>query len=264
MHLFVDLVGQAVHVGFLRHGHAEFGVEHGHVGHAGEELFGHFDAHEVGGVVQGAQGEAVTDDLLHVFVHLHGLGDGFAAVQHAVADGVDLALVLDDALFRVGQQGDDQFHGFHVGGEGAFAHDLFFVVAVRSDLVGQLAHALADAFGQTGSQDGLGVHFQQLIFAGGRASVDNQYFHEDPRQGGMEGRSLGSVPDMVVADRMPGEAGACPYYFCFSAAAWMAVMATVFTISGTVQPRDRSLTGLLRPCRTGPMATASAARCTAL
>ena len=214
--------------------------------------------------MQGAQGEAVTDDLLHVFVHLHGLGDGFAAVQHAVADGVDLALVLDDALFRVGQQGDDQFHGFHVGGEGAFAHDLFFVVAVRSDLVGQLAHALADAFGQTGSQDGLGVHFQQLIFAGGRASVDNQYFHEDPRQGGMEGRSLGSVPDMVVTDRMPGEAGACPYYFCFSAAAWMAVMATVFTISGTVQPRDRSLTGLLRPCRTGPMATASAARCTAL
>ena len=205
VHLFVDLVGQAVHVGFLRHGHAEFGVEHGHVGHAGEELFGHFDAHEVGGVVQGAQGEAVTDDLLHVFVHLHGLGDGFAAVQHAVADGVDLALVLDDALFSVGQQGDDQFHGFHVGGEGAFAHDLFFVVGVGGDLVGQLAHALADAFGQTGSQDGLGVHFQQLIFAGGRASVDNQYFHEDPRQGGMEGRSLGSVPDMVVADRMPGE-----------------------------------------------------------
>ena len=46
--------------------------------------------------------------------------------------------------------------------------------------------------------------------------------------------------------------------------AWMAVMATVLTMSVTVQPRLRSLTGLFRPCRTGPMATAPALRCTAL
>ena len=43
--------------------------------------------------------------------------------------------------------------------------------------------------------------------------------------------------------------------------AWMAVIATVLTISATVQPRLRSLTGLLRPCSTGPMATALAERC---
>ena len=46
--------------------------------------------------------------------------------------------------------------------------------------------------------------------------------------------------------------------------AWMAVMATVLTMSGTVQPRDRSLTGRRRPWSTGPIATASAERCTAL
>jgi hypothetical protein len=46
--------------------------------------------------------------------------------------------------------------------------------------------------------------------------------------------------------------------------AWMAVMATVFTMSGTVAPRDRSFTGLFRPCRIGPTASASAVRCTAL
>ena len=47
-------------------------------------------------------------------------------------------------------------------------------------------------------------------------------------------------------------------------AAWMAVIATVLTMSLTVAPRDRSLTGRRRPCMTGPTATAPAERCTAL
>ena len=49
-----------------------------------------------------------------------------------------------------------------------------------------------------------------------------------------------------------------------TSSAWMAVMATVLTMSATVAPRDKSLTGLRRPCRTGPTATAPAERCTAL
>ena len=46
--------------------------------------------------------------------------------------------------------------------------------------------------------------------------------------------------------------------------AWMAVIATVLTMSRTSAPRDRSLTGLRSPCRTGPTASAPAERCTAL
>ena len=46
--------------------------------------------------------------------------------------------------------------------------------------------------------------------------------------------------------------------------AWMAVIATVLTMSVTVQPRLRSFTGLRSPCSTGPIATACAERCTAL
>ena len=46
--------------------------------------------------------------------------------------------------------------------------------------------------------------------------------------------------------------------------AWIAVMATVLTMSSTSAPRDRSLTGLFRPCSTGPIAIAPALRCTAL
>jgi hypothetical protein len=71
--------------------------------------------------------------------------------------------------------------------------------------------------------------------------------------------------------------GLCPSYiknasspkvaktgYRFASCAWMAVMATVLTMSVTVQPRLRSFTGLLRPCNTGPTATALAERCTAL
>src|SRR5690606_32498743 len=43
-----------------------------------------------------------------------------------------------------------------------------------------------------------------------------------------------------------------------------AVMAPVLTMSRTLAPRDRSLTGLRSPCRIAPTATAPAERCTAL
>ncbi len=48
------------------------------------------------------------------------------------------------------------------------------------------------------------------------------------------------------------------------ACAWIAVIATVLTMSCTSAPRERSFTGLLRPWRTGPTATAPAERWTAL
>ena len=46
--------------------------------------------------------------------------------------------------------------------------------------------------------------------------------------------------------------------------AWIAVIAMVLTMSRTVAPRDRSLTGFRSPWRIGPTASAPAERCTAL
>ena len=43
-----------------------------------------------------------------------------------------------------------------------------------------------------------------------------------------------------------------------------AVMTTVFTMSSTVQPRERSFTGLARPCMMGPTAMVFDACWTAL
>ena len=45
-----------------------------------------------------------------------------------------------------------------------------------------------------------------------------------------------------------------------SVCACTAVIATVLTMSVTVHPRERSLTGLRKPCSTGPTATAPAER----
>lgn len=57
------------------------------------------------------------------------------------------------------------------------ADDLFFLVRVRGDLVGQAALVLSDAFGKAGAEDGVGIHFQQLVFAGRGARIDDQNFH---------------------------------------------------------------------------------------
>lgn len=60
----------------------------------------------------------------------------------------------------------------------------------------------------------------------------------------------------------PVLAGLDVYFFML--AAWIAVRAMVNTMSSTSAPRDRSLTGLRRPCSIGPTETTLALRCTAL
>ena len=87
-------------------------------------------------------------------------------------------------------------------------------------------------------------------------------------------RTGGNVPQRRDRDEPEGLAAAGPAhgYGCpapvpeagRTAWAWIAVMATVLTMSRIDAPRDRSLTGLLSPCRTGPIATVPADRWTAL
>jgi len=73
-----------------------------------------------------------------------------------------------------------------------------------------------------------------------------------------------SLPDT------PGEVANCKGRRCRGAqcpamaAAWMAVRAMVNTMSSTSAPRDKSFTGLRKPCNMGPTDTTLAERCTAL
>src|SRR5687768_4839362 len=97
--------------------------------------------------------------------------------------------------------------------------------------------------------ESLGLHlgsfgYHQLILQRRGAGVQNQH------------RRFGHPAGPAVA--APGG------WACLIACACTAVIATVFTMSDTSAPRDRSLTGLRSPCNTGPMAMAWALRCTAL
>ena len=177
MQVFVVLIGKAVHIGLRRHGHAELRIEDGNVGSTREKILADFDAHEVGRVVKRSERDAVANDLLDLIVDKLGLGHGLAAVQDAVADGVDFALVPDDALLGIREKLDDKLHGFLMRGEGLLLDDLFGMIAVGCDLMGQHAHGKANAFGDTGAEDLMAVHFEELIFAGRRSSINNENFH---------------------------------------------------------------------------------------
>ena len=109
-------------------------------------------------------------------------------------------------------------------------HGRFSCAGDEVHLVLRIPDVLADALDQPRCQHGLGIHVDELVLERGRSAVDDQ--HDTHRD-------------------------ASPW-------AWIAVIAIVLTMSSTSAPRDRSLMGLLSPCRTGPMATAPADRCTAL
>src|SRR5690606_21591569 len=106
----------------------------------------------------------------------------------------------------------------------------------RRALVLDAADSEADPLDESRGQRVVRVDVDELVLDRGGAGVDD----EDER-----------------AHRVPSEGVS-------SAWAWIAVMATVLTMSWTRAPRDRSLTGLRRPCSTGPTAIAPAERCTAL
>src|SRR5699024_848945 len=94
-----------------------------------------------------------------------------------------------------------------------------------------------DALDEAGREGDAARGGDELVLDRGRAGVDDE-----------DGRAHARV-SFVEAAR---------------AWAWTAVIATVLTMSWTSAPRERSLTGLLRPWSTGPMATAPAERWTAL
>src|SRR5690625_4236670 len=94
-------------------------------------------------------------------------------------------------------------------------------------------HHHTDTLDEAGGDDDARLRLDELVLDGGGAGVD---------------------------DEDGGAHCCCSWVAC----AWMAVMATVLTMSWTSAPRERSLTGLFRPWRTGPIATAPAERCTAL
>ena len=169
--VLIILGGNGVAVGLGGHGHVEGSVEHGHLRRVGHNRLAGPDAHQVGGVVQGAQGDAFLDGLDAGIVNDAGIGELHAAVQDTMANGIDLVSGLDHALHRIYQDLENRLDGLGVGGHGDILHDLLV-----THLVGKAAvnvDTLAQALG--GNDAGIRVH--QLVLQAGGTGIDNQNVH---------------------------------------------------------------------------------------
>ena len=176
--VLVVFVRDGIGVCHRRHGLVERSVEHSDLGNAvAQSGLAGVDADDVGRVVQGSQGVAAFDGLHDFIGDEDGGGECFAAMNHTVADSVDLAHGGDDAVFRIDQGVQDSLDGFGMGGH-SHINGVQLLLAVHLGLVGELA-VNADPFAQALGQQVASSGIQQLILQGGAACVDNQNIHSE-------------------------------------------------------------------------------------
>ena len=171
--LLIVLIGDGVHVGLRGHGGVESRVKDRNIRLVlPKDLVGGLDAQDGGRVVQRSQRAQVVDRLDDLGGDQAALLELLAAVDHAVADGVDLGNALNDLALAGGHLLDDLGESLGVGGEDGGRGGL-----VAVGLMGDHAALHADALAQTFAQDLLALHVDQLVLQAGRTAVDNQNFH---------------------------------------------------------------------------------------
>ena len=123
--------------------------------------------------MQRAQVEALADSSLDILVDNDRFGKLGAAVEHAVADCIDLIDRFDDAVFCAGQSVQNQLYSY-----GVVRHwGLNNIVVFARYFVGQDRTVDADSLAETLGQDLLVLHINQLIFQRGASAVQNKNFH---------------------------------------------------------------------------------------
>ena len=158
--LLIVLVGDGVHISLRGHGAVESGIEDSdHRDIRAKDLAGSLDAEDAGGVVQRSQRAQLADGV-DDFVGDQAAGlELLAAMDDAVANGVDLLDIVDALALAGGHLLDDLSKSLGVGGED------------------RRSGSHADALAQALAQNLLAIHIDQLIFQGRRTAVNNQNFH---------------------------------------------------------------------------------------
>ena len=170
--LLVIFIRDGVHESLRRHGGMESGIKHGNIGDIAKDLFGGLDTQDAGRVVQRGQGAQLAQGLDHFGGDQAAGLELFAAVDHAVADGVDLADIINDLAIAGGHLLHNLSKCFGVSGEDGRGGG-FIAVGFMGNHAAFHANALAQAL----AQHLLAVHIDQLILQGRRAAVNNQNFH---------------------------------------------------------------------------------------
>ncbi len=201
-------------------------IKKGNLRRIGREFHQGSDSLKIGWIMQGGKWYQRFYGIQHLLVDQYWFGEFRSAVDHAVRTSGKIGKCLQVSMAT--QLPQDHLQCLMVV---CYPHrHTLFPGFVQQ---GRRAPLLTDPFHQPGNNlPDTVADVKEGIFQGGAAGVEDKEFH----------------------------ARCSP----FSMAAWTAVMAIVWTISSTRQPRLRSLTGFRMPCIIGPMAMAPALRCTAL
>ena len=172
--VLIVFIRYGVHIGLARHGLMKSGVKHCDHRHVAHDGLACFDAGEVRGVVQRAEGDALLDSVHDRSVNENGLRELLTAVEHAVTDSVYLAHGGDNAVLGAYELVDRCGDSLGMRGHG----DIRFKNLLVADQRGVLEMTVnADALAQALGHDLFGLHVDQLILQRGAAGIDNKDLH---------------------------------------------------------------------------------------
>ena len=145
-------------------------IKNGDLRHVAHDLAASADAHQVRGIVQRAERNALFNRRNDGIVDDDGLGKFLAAVEHPMSDGVDLRHRADHAVLRVdktvGENSDRVRVRVHFNFRGNFS-------TVRRR-VRVFSAWNPDSFAQSLGEDLVLRHIKQLIFQRRAAGVDHE------------------------------------------------------------------------------------------
>ena len=172
--VLVILIGNGVHVCLTGHGLMERGVEHCDHGNVAHNGLAGVDTGDVGGIVQGSEGDALFERGHDCVINADGACKLLAAVNHAVTDSVDLLHGGNNAVLRAGQLVNDSRDSLGMSGHGDVLIEDGLAACQRAVLE---VTVNADALAQTLCHDLLVGHINELVLKRGAACVNNKNFH---------------------------------------------------------------------------------------
>ena len=189
--VFVTFHRQGVEVGGVGHGLVESGIEDHNIGHSGEVCFAGADTLQVGGIVQGGKRGDGVDTALDLLGHDDRLGEAFAAVDDAVANGVDFGDRGQNADFGIDEASDSGL-GVVVGG------DLFRDFGIAGALVTDAGLGRADSLDDAFCEHLLVCNIEEHVLERGTTGVDDENLG-DGFVHGMQGIGVVGISGQRVA-----------------------------------------------------------------
>jgi hypothetical protein len=111
-------------------------VKYGHLRNAGKGFETRIYAPDVMGIVQGGQLDTCPQNLHHIGIYEHRVGELFASVHHPVTHRTDFRFVLYHPVIGRKQHGDNMFHRHdvvqHLTGDGHLGPVMGFMHQHRS------------------------------------------------------------------------------------------------------------------------------------